>query len=563
MAVGAAAQRSAGQADLDVPGRGRLLEVTQLQRRGSSPDGVVLVRDRGSEHAVEVGALVAQRELEDVAPVRGHDPLRTTDERIQLRYGLGVVVVVDPAEPQEHGDREPQLGEELAVAGPQPLVDGGQQPGPDEILGEGRGFHDRRPRDIDIKRGEHGVVVVRLLVAAHLAQRHPTTEAPDRGCLEHDLALLGVVLRLGEIVDQPAREHVDELDLGVADEEPASLADGDRDLHRQADLGAARRRDQPGAADRLLHREGRGAGSCPVVAVDPARDRVAREVDDVAAEGIELADHGVEHAADVRRQLLRPALGSQLPGEGLGQRREPADVREQRGARDAVGHLDRLRQGTPAIPRDVRLGVVVVERRRRLPYENLVVQRASLRALPVWGISLWVVGATGVRTRRRSLRVRMEPMSDWRSDRIGSALRGENPTVLARLPAGFAVIGDVQWLPGYCVLLSDDPAAERLSDLAPGQRSAFLDSMARLAAAVERACAASDPALRRVNIEILGNADAFLHAHIWPRYAWEPEELRTRPVWLYPVERWHDPATALGPQHDDLRAAISANLSAA
>jgi diadenosine tetraphosphate (Ap4A) HIT family hydrolase len=154
-------------------------------------------------------------------------------------------------------------------------------------------------------------------------------------------------------------------------------------------------------------------------------------------------------------------------------------------------------------------------------------------------------------------------MSDWRSDRIGSALRGENPTVLARLPAGFAVIGDVQWLPGYCVLLSDDPAAERLSDLAPGQRSAFLDSMARLAAAVERACAASDPALRRVNIEILGNADAFLHAHIWPRYAWEPEEVRTRPVWLYPVERWHDPATALGPQHDDLRAAITANLSAA
>ena len=42
---------------------------------------------------------------------------------------------------------------------------------------------------------------------------------------------------------------------------------------------------------------------------------------------------------------------------------------------------------------------------------------------------------------------------DWRSDRIGSALRGDNPTVMARLPAGFAVIGDVQWLPGYSSLL--------------------------------------------------------------------------------------------------------------
>ena len=50
-------------------------------------------------------------------------------------------------------------------------------------------------------------------------------------------------------------------------------------------------------------------------------------------------------------------------------------------------------------------------------------------------------------------------MSDWKSDRIGSALRGENPTVLARLPASFAVIGDVQWLPGYSVL--DALTAER------------------------------------------------------------------------------------------------------
>ena len=53
----------------------------------------------------------------------------------------------------------------------------------------------------------------------------------------------------------------------------------------------------------------------------------------------------------------------------------------------------------------------------------------------------------------------MRGMGNWRTDRIGSAIRGENPTVLARMPAGFAVIGDVQWLPGYCVLLSDDPVA--------------------------------------------------------------------------------------------------------
>jgi hypothetical protein len=37
--------------------------------------------------------------------------------------------------------------------------------------------------------------------------------------------------------------------------------------------------------------------------------------------------------------------------------------------------------------------------------------------------------------------------------------------VLQGLEAGFAVIGDVQFLPGYSVLLVDDPAVQRLSEL--------------------------------------------------------------------------------------------------
>ncbi|GHF78795.1 HIT family protein [Streptomyces thermodiastaticus] len=149
---------------------------------------------------------------------------------------------------------------------------------------------------------------------------------------------------------------------------------------------------------------------------------------------------------------------------------------------------------------------------------------------------------------------------DWRTDRIGAALRGENPTVLRRLASGFAVIGDVQFLPGYSVLLVDDPGVQRLTDLPRAERLAFLSDMDRLAEAVERACRRSDPGFRRVNLEILGNTDPFLHAHVWPRYAWEPAELVGRPVWLYPRERWSDPRYRLGPQHDALRAAIGGEL---
>ncbi|WP_103504701.1 diadenosine tetraphosphate hydrolase [Streptomyces sp. SM14] len=150
----------------------------------------------------------------------------------------------------------------------------------------------------------------------------------------------------------------------------------------------------------------------------------------------------------------------------------------------------------------------------------------------------------------------------WRADRIASALRGGNPTVLRRLGAGFAVIGDTQFLPGYAVLLGEDPDVRRLAELPRERRLAFLADLDLLAEAVERACRRLDPGFSRVNIELLGNSDEFLHAHVWPRYSWEPAELTRRPVWLYPEERWTDPFFALAPRHDPLRAAIGEALDA-
>ncbi len=151
-------------------------------------------------------------------------------------------------------------------------------------------------------------------------------------------------------------------------------------------------------------------------------------------------------------------------------------------------------------------------------------------------------------------------VAGWRADRIGSALRGANPTVLRRLDAGFAVIGDVQFLPGYCVLLTDSPRARRLSDLPRPGRLRFLADMELLGEAVERVCARRDPLFRRVNLEILGNTDPFLHAHVRPRFAWEPPHLAGGPAWSYPAEYWSDPAAALGPQHDGLRTELAAEL---
>ena len=82
----------------------------------------------------------------------------------------------------------------------------------------------------------------------------------------------------------------------------------------------------------------------------------------------------------------------------------------------------------------------------------------------------------------------MTQLDGWKSDRIGAALSGRNPTVLRRMSAGFAVIGDVQLLPGYCVLLADDPRVGRLTDLPRERRLRFLADLDRLGEAVQNVC---------------------------------------------------------------------------
>jgi diadenosine tetraphosphate (Ap4A) HIT family hydrolase len=122
---------------------------------------------------------------------------------------------------------------------------------------------------------------------------------------------------------------------------------------------------------------------------------------------------------------------------------------------------------------------------------------------------------------------------DWKSDRIGSAVRGENPTVLAKMKSGYAVIADPQFLPGYCILLGF-PKVSSLNDLDMDQRKDFLLDMSILGDAISTVCKPI-----RINYEILGNSDAFLHAHVIPRYEWEEEVIKKQPIWVYPKENWN------------------------
>ncbi len=149
-------------------------------------------------------------------------------------------------------------------------------------------------------------------------------------------------------------------------------------------------------------------------------------------------------------------------------------------------------------------------------------------------------------------------MADWREDRVGAAERGENPMVLAGMRSGFAVIGDTQFLPGYCLLLAS-PWADKLTELPLERRGEFLLDMSLLGEAVEAVC--RDRGLRRVNYGIGGNREPFLHAHIRPRYNSGSEEYRSGPVGRYAREYRTDERYRYSEAaHGELRARITMEL---
>jgi len=122
--------------------------------------------------------------------------------------------------------------------------------------------------------------------------------------------------------------------------------------------------------------------------------------------------------------------------------------------------------------------------------------------------------------------------------RVEMARRGENPYVIAKLASGWVVIGDVQPLPGYCLLLAD-PVVESLNALPEDLRAGYLLDVARVGDALLAVTEAY-----RINYETWGNAEPALHTHITPRYRHEPRFRRRTPVGMaYPrfLARKFDP----------------------
>jgi diadenosine tetraphosphate (Ap4A) HIT family hydrolase len=149
-----------------------------------------------------------------------------------------------------------------------------------------------------------------------------------------------------------------------------------------------------------------------------------------------------------------------------------------------------------------------------------------------------------------------DPMETLIHQNVAEAREGRNPTVIARVRSGWAVLGDSQFIRGYSLLLPD-PVVHSLNDLATAERIEFLLDMVALGDAL---LAVTDA--YRVNYEIQGNGEPALHAHVFPRRMSEPDKSRVHPVWLYPESMRHSVPFESG-RHRSLMDAICDQLQEA
>jgi len=139
-------------------------------------------------------------------------------------------------------------------------------------------------------------------------------------------------------------------------------------------------------------------------------------------------------------------------------------------------------------------------------------------------------------------------------DRIQMIENGTNPYFVKELETGYVVIGDHQHFQGYTLFLCKQHVRE-LHDLELPFKLKHLDEMSLVSEAVHKAFKPD-----KINIESLGNGDAHLHWHIFPRRKGDIAGSIPGPVWWLPLEKMNSDdnrpsAEVLREYVDKLRAA--------
>lgn len=143
-------------------------------------------------------------------------------------------------------------------------------------------------------------------------------------------------------------------------------------------------------------------------------------------------------------------------------------------------------------------------------------------------------------------------------DRIQMIRDGKNPYFVKELKTGYAVLGDHQHFKGYTLFLCKQHRSE-LHELDKETKLQFLEEMSLVSQAVSDAFSA-----QKMNCELLGNGDAHLHWHLFPRVDGDLEGYGNNgrgPVWWYPMEKMYSEENLLSEKELELlKAKLIASL---
>ena len=144
-------------------------------------------------------------------------------------------------------------------------------------------------------------------------------------------------------------------------------------------------------------------------------------------------------------------------------------------------------------------------------------------------------------------------MSCMICDRIQMHKDEINPYVVRELETGFVVIGDHQRFKGYTLFMCKQHVTE-LHLLEENFKMTFLKEMSLVSEACFKAFNAD-----KMNIESLGNGEAHLHFHLFPRV---DKDMPIRgPVWWTPKEEMYSEEFVVKDEElEDLKQRLSVEL---
>ena len=132
-------------------------------------------------------------------------------------------------------------------------------------------------------------------------------------------------------------------------------------------------------------------------------------------------------------------------------------------------------------------------------------------------------------------------------ERIELIKQGKNPHFVKEFETGYVVIGDGQYFKGYTLFLAKEHVTE-FHQMEYETKIKFLEEMSIVQEAVAKAFQAE-----KMNIELLGNGDAHVHWHLFPRKAGDMKGYGHNgrgPVWWVPWEEMS--AEEYQPKENDL-----------